>query len=174
GLRLEGAHVLLLGAGGAAAGVAPALLDAGIASLAIRNRSEARTAALVERLGDMRVRAQAWDAATDSPSRNEEPAAVAAAGVDLVINTTSAARDDAGIDWPLPRERAPDWAAVDLGYGEAALPFLDAATARGAGVRIDGLGMLVEQAAESFALWHGVRPDTAPAYDMLRRALASR
>jgi shikimate dehydrogenase len=55
-------------------------------------------------------------------------------------------------------------AAVDLSYGEAAIPFL--AWARAAGVRdaIDGLGMLVEQAAESFFLWHGVRPDTAPIY----------
>jgi shikimate dehydrogenase len=59
-------------------------------------------------------------------------------------------------------------AAVDLSYGEAAVGFL--AWARGAGVRdaVDGLGMLVEQAAESFRIWHGVTPDTDPAYEALR------
>ena len=61
------------------------------------------------------------------------------------------------------------WTAVDLGYGAAAQPFLDAARACGATRGIDGLGMLVEQAAESFRLWHGVLPDTAPVYAALRR-----
>jgi shikimate dehydrogenase len=58
--------------------------------------------------------------------------------------------------------------AVDLSYGEAAVGFL--AWARAAGVRdaIDGLGMLVEQAAESFRIWHGTRPDTDPVHDALR------
>jgi shikimate dehydrogenase len=63
---------------------------------------------------------------------------------------------------------APGWSAVDLGYGDAARPFLDAAARKGAAARIDGLGMLVEQAAESFHAWHGVRPDTAPVYAALR------
>ncbi|HEY4560623.1 MAG TPA: shikimate dehydrogenase, partial [Lysobacter sp.] len=143
---------------GAAAGVAPALLDAGVAVLAIRNRSSARSSALATRLGDARVQALAWDASDE-------------AAFDVVINSTSAARSDAAIDWPLPRARTGGWAAVDLGYGRDAAMFLDAARAQGAAACLDGLGMLVEQAAESFRLWHGVMPDTAPVYDLLRREL---
>ena len=158
GLRLDGARVLLIGAGGAAAGVAPALLDAGIAVLAIRNRSSARGDALAARLNDARVQALAWDASD-------------ATAFDVVINSTSAARGDAAIDWPFLHAGAEGWTAVDLGYGRDAAMFLEAARARRAAACIDGLGMLVEQAAESFRLWHGVMPDTAPVYDLLRREL---
>ena len=59
-------------------------------------------------------------------------------------------------------------AAVDLSYGEAAIPFLAWARAAGCHDAIDGLGMLVEQAAESFQLWHGLRPDTDAVYARLR------
>ena len=62
----------------------------------------------------------------------------------------------------------PRTAAVDLSYGEAAIPFLAWARAAKALHAIDGLGMLVEQAAESFFLWHGVRPDTDPVYAELQ------
>ena len=58
--------------------------------------------------------------------------------------------------------------AVDLSYGEAAVPFLAWARAAGCQRAVDGLGMLVEQAAESFLLWHGMRPDTDAVYDALR------
>jgi len=58
--------------------------------------------------------------------------------------------------------------AVDLSYGEAAIPFLAWARANQAREAIDGLGMLVEQAAESFALWHGTRPSTDAVYAELR------
>ena len=58
--------------------------------------------------------------------------------------------------------------AVDLNYGEAAIPFLAWARAAGCRNSFDGLGMLVEQAAESFQLWHGVRPDTNEVYAELR------
>jgi shikimate dehydrogenase len=156
GVTLRNARVLLLGAGGAAAGVAPALLDAGIARLSIRNRTIEHALTLVSRLDDPRVRAVAWDA----------PAA--AAPVDIVVNTTAAARGGGAIAWPLPPAHAAGWTAVDLGYGDAARPFLVAASASGATRGIDGLGMLVEQAAESFRLWHGRLPDTAPVYAALR------
>ena len=87
---------------------------------------------------------------------------------DLVLNATTAARN--GGDFPvLPRtllgRRS---AAVSLSYGEAAIPFLAWARAHGAHESIDGLGMLVEQAAESFARWHGTRPDTDRIYGELR------
>lgn len=161
GLRLDGAHVWLLGAGGAAAGVAPALLDAGVARLSVVNRGQERLAALLAVLDDARVRGLAWDAANASIDADAPP-------VDLVINTTAAARGGTDVDWPFPAALARGWTAVDLGYGDAARPFLDAARDHGAASTVDGLGMLVEQAAESFRLWHGVMPDTAPVYAALR------
>jgi shikimate dehydrogenase len=86
---------------------------------------------------------------------------------DLIVNATSAARHGSLPKLPMSLV-GPRTAAVDLSYGDAAIPFL--AWARAANVRdaIDGLGMLVEQAAESFFLWHGVRPDTDPVHAELQ------
>ncbi|AXK73073.1 shikimate dehydrogenase [Lysobacter sp. TY2-98] len=164
GVALEGACLLLIGAGGAAAGVAPALLDAGVATLAITNRSTDRLSALAERLADHRVVASPWSmhASLDTDATPDTRP------IDIVINTTSAARSDADVTWPFPAALSNGWTAVDLGYGDTARAFLDAATQAGAATCIDGLGMLVEQAAESFRLWHGVMPDTAPVYAALR------
>jgi len=154
-------RALLLGAGGAAAGIAPALLDAGIRELVIVNRTPERADALADAQRDPgRVHTRYWkDLRT-------------LGNFDLVVNATSAARDsssNAASRLALPFSLAyPNTLAVDLGYGDAAIDFL--AWARGAGCSdaIDGLGMLVEQAAESFELWHGVRPQTDPVYAMLR------
>ena len=156
GLDLRGRRTLLLGAGGGARGVAPALLDAGIAGLFIVNRSPDRADALADALGEPgRVHPRYFD---DLPALGE---------FDLVVNATSAARGGPLPHWPtslLGRRGT----AVDLSYGEAAVPFLAWARTAGARDAIDGLGMLVEQAAESFLLWHGVRPDTDPVYAALR------
>lgn len=167
GLDLRGRRTLLLGAGGGARGVAPALLDAGVADLFIANRTPARADALADMLGAPgRVHPRYFE---DLGALGE---------FDLVVNATSATRSSAGADTaldgaaafpPLPMSLAGRrTAAVDLSYGEAAVGFL--AWARAAGVRdaIDGLGMLVEQAAESFRIWHGVMPDTDPLYAALR------
>ncbi|WP_240125745.1 shikimate dehydrogenase [Thermomonas alba] len=156
GLDLRERRVLLLGAGGAARGVAPALLDAGIHSLYIVNRTAARADALADALGDpARVHPRAWD---DLPGLGE---------FDLLINATSATRGGALPALPMALA-GPRSVAVDLGYGEAAVAFLAWARAAGCAQALDGLGMLVEQAAESFLLWHGVRPDTDPVYAQLR------
>jgi shikimate dehydrogenase len=177
GIALDGARVLLLGAGGAAAGIAPALLDAGIAHLAISNRSVERAQALVLRLGihngEERLHLWEWDALVEAAARLPQAPRGSAerAGspeFDLVINSTAAARGAECMAWPLPFDDTAPWTAVDLGYGDAARPFLDAAHRAGAARGIDGLGMLVEQAAESFVRWHGVRPETDPVYAMLR------
>jgi len=161
-LDLRGRRTLLLGAGGGARGVAPALLDAGVAELFVVNRTPARADALADMLdAPGRVHPRHFE---DLRTLGE---------FDLVVNATSATRASDGTATdafpPLPMSLAGRRsAAVDLSYGEAAVGFL--AWARAAGVRdaIDGLGMLVEQAAESFRLWHGVMPDTDPAYEALR------
>ena len=148
GLDLRERRTLLLGAGGAARGVAPALLDAGIGELTIANRTSARADALADALGDpARVHVRYLD---DLAAQGE---------FDLVVNATSAARGGALPVLPMALV-GPRSVAVDLSYGEAAIPFLAWARAAGGRQAVDGLGMLVEQAADSFALWHGVRPDT--------------
>lgn len=159
GLDLRKRRTLLLGAGGGARGVAPALLDAGIADLFIVNRTPERSDALADALGEpKRVH----------PRYVEDLGALGE--FDLVVNATSASRDGVAGDlqWPMSLVGRRT-SAVDLSYGEAAVGFLAWARAAGAREAIDGLGMLVEQAAESFLLWHGVRPDTDAAYAALRQ-----
>ena len=156
GLDLRARRVLLLGAGGGARGIAPALLDAGIDSLYIVNRTARNADALADLLGDpKRVHARYLD---DLPALGE---------FDLIVNATSATR---GGELPhLPMSMVGRrTAAVDLSYGEAAILFLAWARANRCHDAIDGLGMLIEQAAESFEIWHGVRPDTDAVYADLR------
>jgi shikimate dehydrogenase len=155
-LDLRARRTLLLGAGGAARGVAPELLDAGIGDLFVVNRTGARTDALVDLLGQPgRVHPRYLD---DLGALGE---------FDLIVNATSAGRDGTMPRLPssLVGRRT---AAVDLSYGEAAIPFLAWARANGCHDAVDGLGMLVEQAAISFARWHGTEPDTDPVYNELR------
>jgi shikimate dehydrogenase len=155
-LDLRNRRTLLLGAGGGARGVAPALLDAGVADLFIVNRTPERTDALADALGEpRRVHPRHFD---DLRALGE---------FDLVVNATSATRGGAFPQLPMSLAGRRT-AAVDLSYGEAAVGFLAWARAAGAHDAIGGLGMLVEQAAESFALWHGVRPDTDAVYAALR------
>ena len=147
---ITGQRVLLLGAGGAARGVIEPLLDQQPAALVIANRTVSRAQELAELFG-RGLRACGFDAA-DTP-------------FDLVINATAASL--AGDLPPLsPRVFTPDTLAYDMMYGRDT-PFLDFARTHGARTA-DGLGMLVEQAAEAFCLWRGVRPDTAPVIASLR------
>jgi shikimate dehydrogenase len=146
----RGKRVLLMGAGGAAQGVAGALLEAGAAELVIANRDTGRAQALAARFPG--VKASGYGAL--------------ATGFDIVVNATSAGLQGAAP--PLPAGvLGPGVLAYEMVYGRDT-PFL--AAARAAGARAcDGLGMLVEQAAESFFLWRGVRPATAPVLERLRR-----
>ncbi len=157
GLDLRGRRALLLGAGGAARGVAPALLDAGIQELIIVNRTPERADALADALGEpARAHTRYWD---DLGNQGD---------FELIINATSLGRahySELRLPSTLVNSRT---LAVDLNYGEAAIPFLAWARATGVAARVDGLGMLVEQAAESFGLWHGKRPDTDEVYAVLR------
>ncbi|MEJ5209187.1 shikimate dehydrogenase [Denitratimonas sp. CY0512] len=156
GLALAQRQVLLLGAGGAARGVVSALFEAGIAELVVANRS-------IER-----ARALAHDLAACGPIQVCDWQELDQAGAfDLVLNATSAARQ--GVVLALPASLlGADACAYDLSYGDSARPFLEWATQHGAGRASDGLGMLVEQAAQAFLIWHGLRPDSAATLTWLR------
>ena len=160
GMDLRGRRTLLLGAGGAAHGVAPALLDAGIGDLFIVNRNPVKADALADKLGHPdRVHSRYW----------EDLATLCA--FDFIINATSAGRDQPGISLPFAIATPRTW-AVDLNYGEAAIAFLAWARSAGCAEAIDGLGMLVEQAADSFQRWHKVRPQTDAVVVQLRERAA--
>jgi len=151
-LKVEFTTVLLLGAGGAAQGVVGALLEAGAERVVIANRTVSKASALAARFPG--ASACAYDALPGE-------------AFDLVINATSAGLSDQAPPLP-PGLLRSGMLAYDMVYGRET-PFL--AAAKRAGARTcDGLGMLVEQAAESFFLWRGVRPQTRPVLEKLRGA----
>lgn len=159
GLDLRARRTLLLGAGGAARAVAHALLDAGIGELVIVNRSAARADALADAIRDpARVHTRYWNDLGELGC------------FDLIVNATSAGLAGVRLDLPFALV-GPRAVCYDLSYGSAAFGFVGWARAARAGKALDGLGMLVEQAAESFAIWHGARPDTDPVHDALRAEL---
>lgn len=148
GLQLEGANILVLGAGGATRGILAPLLDAGPRGITIANRTLSRASDLVEHFSDTDLLSACRfdDVATEDT-------------YDLVINATSAGVK--GETPPYPEAAiGSQTCCYDLSYGLAATPFSQWAASRGAARSIMGWGMLVEQAAESFHIWRGVRPDT--------------
>lgn len=160
---LKHRRVLVLGAGGAARGALLPLLAQTPASLTIANRTVAKASALAERF-----QAYAAGAAIDACGFE----ALEGRCFDVVINATSASLADKTP--PLPQGiYAPDALAYDMMYGRGDTRFVATARSQGAARLADGLGMLVEQAAESFLLWRGIRPDTRPVLEELRRQLAT-
>lgn len=149
GIRLRDSRILILGAGGATRGILSPLLAAGPASLLIANRSLDRASLLVDEFSASgEVDACSFDAVPASQD------------FDLVINATSAGVR--GETPPYPGSAiSKDTVCYDLSYGLAPTPFSQWAATRGAARSLMGWGMLVEQAAESFHIWRGVRPDTA-------------
>jgi shikimate dehydrogenase len=161
GVALVGQRVLLIGAGGAAAGVLGPLLAARPAELQVVNRS-------VDKAQQLATSHQAWAQRHGVPL-HADALDNAGTGFDVVINASASSL--AGVAVPVSQAvLAPGALAVDLMYGPAAAPFLAWARAAGARGR-DGLGMLVEQAAEAFFIWRGLRPQTAPVLHALRAAL---
>ncbi len=158
---LAGRRILLLGAGGATRGALLPLLDSRPARLTIANRTvgkaEALAALFAARAGDTALDACGFDA-------------LAGRRFDLVINATAASLADELPPLP-PGLYAEGALAYDMMYARAPTRFMRAALADGAARVADGLGMLVEQAAESFTLWRGVRPDSAPVLAELRRQI---
>jgi shikimate dehydrogenase len=158
---IERKRVLLIGAGGAAAGVLGPILAARPREVVVANRTLDKARALVER------HAPLAGAATLRASGLGD----AGTGFDIVINASASSLQGAAV--PVPDAvLAPGALALDMMYGDAARPFLGWAAAHAALGR-DGLGMLVEQAAAAFELWRGVRPDTAPVLAALRQRMSA-
>ncbi|MEK8031930.1 shikimate dehydrogenase [Ideonella sp. DXS29W] len=161
GHSIAGQQVLMIGAGGASAGVLGPLLHARPARVVVANRTASKAVALCERHHAL---ADALGVALEATGLSD-----AGTGFDLVLNA-SASSLGGGAPPVSSRTLRAGTLVVDLMYGPAADGFLTWAQAHGARAR-DGLGMLVEQAAAAFELWRGIRPATAPVLDMLRAQL---
>jgi shikimate dehydrogenase len=157
-VQITGRRVLVLGAGGAARGILAPLLEAQPSEVALFNRTAARAHELLTRFGAL------------GPLRVLSRAQFGPQPFDVVINATAASL--AGVAPDLPAQIVNSYSiCYDLAYGPQDTAFMRWAQQRGCARTIMGLGMLVEQAAESFYLWHGLRPDTASVLAELGAAL---
>lgn len=159
GMSMAGKHVLLLGAGGAAHGVELPFLEQGLAELVIANRTVWKAHEMAQHF------------AARHPVRGAGYADIGHQRFDLVVNATSASLHNE-LPPVSPEVFGPDTLAYELCYGKGLTPFLR--LARDAGVKrlADGVGMLVEQAAEAFLWWRGVRPETRAVIEALTVPLA--
>lgn len=161
GRRLSERRVLIVGAGGAAAGSLGPLLNARPAHVTVANRTPDKAEALVDLHQDL---ARTLGVALRSSSLQDP-----GIGYDVVVNASASSLQGGTV--PVDASvLQPGTLALDMMYGPAAQDFMAWAERHGAEAR-DGLGMLVEQAAEAFCLWRGVRPNTAPVLAALRRRL---
>ena len=159
-ITLKGQRILLMGAGGAARGVLAPLLAELPATIVIANRTAEKAKDLAEQFSDL---------GKISGSGYEQ---LAGQQFDVVINATAASLQ--GDLPPLHDDLlAPGASCYDMMYGARPTPFMDWATQHGAKKVLDGLGMLVEQAAESFYIWRNVKPDTLPVIKQLRDELSN-
>lgn len=156
---IQGKRILLMGTGGAAHGVWHPLLDENPANLVIAYRTPGKAIAITKKVELHEEFSSTSLTARDYHSLKDQQ-------FDLVINATSTGLSDEMPPLP-PGIFAPGALAYDMMYGRET-PFMKFAREHGATIVTDGLGMLVEQAAESFFLWRGVRPETAPVIAALR------
>jgi shikimate dehydrogenase len=162
---IKGARVLIMGAGGAAHGVLEPLLKESPEHVVIANRTLEKAEELIK----LTAKFNGVDGVSLSSISAQRYEGIAGKQFDLVINATSAGL--IGDMPPLPDDLfAKDSLAYEMVYGKTT-PFMQFATAHDAATVVDGLGMLVEQAAESFFIWREVRPQTAPVIEMLRRTV---
>ena len=158
GVPLVGRDLLLIGAGGAAAGVLGPLLDTGLRRLVVANRTLAKAIVLVQR--------HAAPALEHHASVEAQELHTVAGDFDIVVNASASSLSGGKV--PVAASvLKPGTLAIDMMYGPAAAGFLDWARAHRAVPR-DGLGMLVEQAAEAFEIWRGIRPPAAQVLAELR------
>lgn len=159
GARVTNARILLLGAGGAVRGVLPALLEQGPAHISILNRSQEKAVLLAEQFqSDVPITACTIDRPFD-------------ASFDLIINGTSAGLKGELPVIPAGAVHEQTW-CYDMVYGKGETAFVQWAKQAGAARAIDGVGMLVEQAARAFSIWRGVSPQTSGVITALRRELS--
>ena len=163
GVALAGTKVLVIGAGGAAAGALGALLAERPHTLVVTNRSLDKAQALIQSH-------QTW-ADDHGVQLQTQPLECCGEHFDVVINASSSSLHGSGVP-VASRVLRSGCLALDMMYGPAAQGFIQWAEQHGASGR-DGLGMLVEQAAEAFSLWRGVQPNTAPVLASLRARLES-
>ncbi|OOZ36591.1 shikimate dehydrogenase [Solemya velesiana gill symbiont] len=155
GATLKGSRILLLGAGGASKGVVRPLLEEQPAQLVIANRTAAKAVELASELAEL--------GSVEGCGLDE----LAGRKFDVIINGTAAGLGGQVPDIPDNILEAGGW-TYDMMYASEPTVFVRWGQSHGASMALDGLGMLVEQAAESFYLWRGVRPETADVIKMLR------
>ncbi len=156
GVTISGSRLLVLGAGGAVRGVLAPLLEQEPREVRIANRTRDRALRLRDEFSDLgEISATTFDEVDDRPW-------------DIVINATAASLAGEVPALP-PRAIAHETVCYDMAYGRGDTAFMRWATERGSSHSYKGWGMLVEQAAESYRLWHGVRPATKPVLDALER-----
>jgi shikimate dehydrogenase len=155
-VSVEGRDVLVLGAGGAARGILLPMFAQQPRSLVLSNRTSEKADRLARQF------------ASRGPISSVEPNRISGYTFDVVINATSAGlKGDASWLWPDGLFRTGAF-AYDMTYADGSTPFIRWARDQGVTRTADGIGMLIEQAAESFFLWRGVRPHTAPVFKLLR------
>ena len=157
GVTLKDSRILILGAGGAVRGVLLPILAQNPSKITIANRTVSKAEELCKHFGDERLNSCSFD-----ETQGQD--------FDLIVNATSAS-----LSGDLPPTPASiitnNIVCYDMVYGKNETPFLKWAKAQGASKVIDGLGMLVGQAAVSFSVWHNVTPDVKPVIDFLRKAM---
>jgi shikimate dehydrogenase len=156
-IELQASKILLLGAGGAAKGVLLPLLAQNPASITIANRTISKAEALIDKFNDNRLNAKGFEQTV-----NQE--------FDVIINATSASLSGSLPDIPSSIISS-KVVCYDMVYSKELTPFLTWAKEQGATTVIDGLGMLVGQAAVSFAVWRGVKPEVEPIINQLKQVL---
>ena len=156
GTKIAGQHVLIMGAGGAVRGVLAPLLEQEPREICIANRTPDRAERLRDEFSDLgEISASGFDSVADRPW-------------DVIVNATAASLAGEVPALP-PGTVAPATVCYDMAYGRGDTAFMRWARDRGSNHAHKGWGMLVEQAAESYLLWHGVRPETKPVVDALER-----
>ncbi len=157
-IALAGRRILVIGAGGAARGVVEPLLAESPQRLVVANRTPDRAERLVAEFADL------------GPIEASDLAGLEGRGFDCIVNATSASLQGEAL--ALPDGVVEGAFCYDMMYGRGTTPFMRWAREHGASEAVDGLGMLVEQAAESFRIWRGVRPETAPVIEAVRARIA--